>query len=442
MNPGPLFENDSEKAFLASLLLKGATGSSELGVDSEDFYNELHRRVFESIKELIDSGIAIDPLSTVNQIREKARFKDEERETNYIFQIYKDAVIVQPLSYYSRRIKKLSDRRKYLKTLQEAIAEVHTDLEENEIVFTKIEGDLSKISRSAQSRGLRLVKEDTSELVDYVKLMMETKGRTTGLRTHIHELDEVTTGLKEGELMILAARPGNGKTTFALNIAANVALKEKKVVAVFSLEMSRMELLVKMVCSEARINSTLLKTGAIQPSDFQHLLKAIMGVTSSQLYIDDTGALTIWEFKSRVRQLLTTTGVSLIVVDYLQLMSDPTTKEGGRQQEVSSISRNLKQMAKEARCPILALSQMSRAVESRGKDQRPQLSDLRESGAIEQDADIVSFIYREDKVKNPDEVPPDKKNKAEIIIAKNRSGAVKSFELIFTPEYSKFDNLT
>ena len=162
---------------------------------------------------------------------------------------------------------------------------------------------------------------------------------------------------------------------------------------------------------------------------------------SAPIWIDDAGALSIWEFKSRVRQLLITTPLSLIVVDYLQLMNDPGVKEG-RQQEVASISRNLKQMAKEANCPIIALSQMSRSVEQRSKDQKPQLSDLRESGAIEQDADIVAFIYREDKVKDPDEIPEDQKNKAEIIIAKNRAGQTKNFTLAFTPEYSRFDNLS
>jgi replicative DNA helicase len=273
--------------------------------------------------------------------------------------------------------------------------------------------------------------------------MYETKGATTGLKTHFHELDEVTTGLKQHELMILAARPGIGKTTLALNIATNVAIKDKKTVAIFSLEMSRLELLIKMICSEARINSKLLKTGAVHPNDQSKLLTSIVNVTSAPIYIDDSGALTIWEFKSRVRQLQITTPLSLIIVDYLQIMDDPTVKDS-RQAAVSSISRNLKQMAREANCPVIALSQMSRDVEKRSKDQRPMLSDLRESGAIEQDADIVAFIHREtrdDKSKKDDDIQEDRKNKAEIIIAKNRAGAQKSFDLLFTPEYGKFDNL-
>lgn len=445
MNPESLFELETEKSFLSYLLIKGANGGIDLGILPSDLYLDLHRRIFQSILELIDANIAVEPVAVINQLKENSRFKDEAKEINYIMQLYTDAILVQPLSYYSRRIKKLSDRRTYLKILQDSIEKVHTDQSDNEEIFTYIESELAKISRNVQSKGLRPVKEDKNDLIDYVKLMYETKGTTIGLRTHIHFLDEATTGLKPHELVILAARPGNGKTTLALNIASNVALREKKPVAIFSLEMSRMELLIKMICSDARINSSLLKSGALAPNDQSKLLNSIIKVTSAPIYIDDSGSLSIWEFKSRIRQLLITTPLSLIVVDYLQLMNDPTSKDGGRQQEVASISRNLKQMAREAQCPIIALSQMSRAVESRSREQRPQLSDLRESGAIEQDADIVMFIYREELVKAKEEgldkVPDDIKNKAEIIIAKNRSGPVTNFKLNFIPEYSRFDNL-
>jgi replicative DNA helicase len=444
MSIGPLYENESEKSFLAHLLLKGATGGTEFGVVPEDFFNDLHKRIFTSILEITDSNIPIDPLSVTNNLREKGRFKDESKESEYIINLYSNAIVVQPLTYYSRRIKKLSDRRKYIRTLQDAIETVYTDPDDNENLFTKVEVDLSKISRTVQNKGLKSVKDDKGDLVDYVKLMVETKGLTTGLKTHFKELDNITTGLKQHELMILAARPGIGKTTLALNIAANVSIRDKKTVAIFSLEMSRMELLIKLICSEARFNSKALKTGLLSKDNQMSLLKSIIAVTSSPLYIDDSGALTIWEFKNRVRQLQTTTPLSLIIVDYLQIMEDPTVRDG-RQAVVSSISRNLKQMAKEANCPVIALSQMSREVEKRSKDQRPQLSDLRESGAIEQDADIVAFIHREfkdGKSKNDEEENSDRKDKAEIIIAKNRSGVAQvSFDLLFTPEYGKFTNL-
>ncbi len=436
-----LFEKETEQAYLAYLLHKGASGGVDLGLDKEDFYFDFHKKVFESITELIDQNIAIEPIAVINQLRQKKRFQNEEEETSYLMKFYAEAIIVHPLEYYIRRIKKFSSRRNYIKVLKESIQKVQENTDENEEVFTSIEAELAKVSRNVITKGLRPINEDKNDLIDYIKTMFQTKGTAIGLRTHINGLDDATTGLKPHELMIIAARPGNGKTTFALNVATNVALREKKTVAIFSLEMSRLELLIKMICSEARINSTNLKTGSLTENDRNKLISVITTVSNAPIYIDDSGTLSIWQFKSRIRQLLITTQLSLIIVDYLQLMSDPTTRDMGRQQEVASISRNLKQMAREANCPIIALSQMSRAVETRSKDQRPQLSDLRESGAIEQDADIVAFIYREELVKTKEEVSDDIKNKAEIIIAKNRSGPVTSFKLNFVPEYSRFDNL-
>ncbi|MEM7182932.1 MAG: replicative DNA helicase [Spirochaetota bacterium] len=433
-----LHDLESEKALLSSVLLKGGEALSQLEIVPEDFYLDLHRRLYQSILYLIDENMQVDPLAVTNYLKDQSLFKNEEQEKDYILSLFRDTIVIQPITYYGKRVKKFSDRRRYVQILQDSIQNISEDSDDNENLFTRIETELSTISKNAQQKGLRHIRDDKIDLIDYVKLMFATKGGTSGLKTHFKDLDELTTGLKPHELIILAARPGYGKTTFALNVAANVALKEKLTVALFSLEMSRIELLIKMVCSHARINSTLLKTGAVHPSDQEKLINSIMTVLASDVYIDDSGTLTIWEFKARVRQLLTHQTPSLIVVDYLQLMSDPSVKEG-RQQEVASISRNLKQIAREANCPIIALSQMSRAIESRTKDQRPQLSDLRESGAIEQDADIVSFIYREDKVK--EDVEADMVNKAEIIIAKNRAGQTGSFHLLFSPEYSRFDNL-
>jgi replicative DNA helicase len=435
-----LYDIESEKALLSSILVRGGGNLSELELYPEDFFHSLHKEVYSSIMELIDLSFAVDPIAVINRLKDKAVLKNESQEVQQILSLFRDAVIVQPLSYYAKRIRKFSDRRKYKKVLEESALLVATEPEDNDSLFTRVETQLSLISRAVQSRGLRLVKEDKVDLINYVKTMFETKGGVSGLSTHFHGFDQLTTGLKPHELIILAARPGYGKTTFALNIASNIAVKDKKNVAIFSLEMSRIELLIKVICSHARINSSLLKTGAIHQSDQKKLLESIIEVSSAPIYIDDSGALSIWDFKARIRQLLTNTTLSLIIVDYLQLMHDPGVKEG-RQQEVASISRNLKQMAREANCPIMALSQMSRSIESRTKDQRPMLSDLRESGAIEQDADIVTFIYREDKVKSPEDVTPDMINKAEIILAKNRAGSVGSFELLFSPEYSRFDNL-
>ncbi|MBE7413418.1 MAG: replicative DNA helicase [Leptospiraceae bacterium] len=439
MNPEPLYELETEKSFLGTILIKGSIIDPNIGLSPDDFYQEFHKKIFSTIIGLTDKNVTIDPISVINDLREKAGFRDEPKELEYIYSLYRDTVISQPLSYFIKRIKNLSDRRKYLSVLRESIQLINSDPTENESLFSKIEKDLAVVSKAVQSRGLRNMATDQNELLQYIKTLFENKGELSGLKTHYPELDELTTGLKSHELMILAARPGRGKTSLALNIAANVSLKDGKAVAMFSMEMSRLELQIKLICADARINSTHLRNGELHKSDQQKLKDSIVRICNAPIWIDDSGSLNLWEFRGRIRQLLTTQPLSLIIVDYLQLMNDPESKEGGRQQEVASISRNLKQMAKEANCPIIALSQMSRAIEQRSKDQRPQLSDLRESGAIEQDADIVAFIHREDMVRPPEEVKPEMVNKAEIIIAKNRSGRMKSFFLTFTPEYGKFD---
>ncbi|TGN10014.1 replicative DNA helicase [Leptospira ilyithenensis] len=444
MNSNPLQEIESEKNLIGYLLMRGVAGQEDMGLAPDDFYFESHRRIFDAIVDLIQEGVSLDIVTVTNHMREKHLFKDEMRDLEYITSLYKDTVPSQTLDYYIKRVKRVSDRRKYVESLTTAIDKVKSEPGENDTVFSFIEQSLMDISRQERSKGLRRVRDDANTLIDYIKTVVansQSGGGISGLKTHYEGFDQKTTGLKTHELMILAARPGNGKTTFALNIAANVALKERKTVAIFSLEMSRLELLLKLLSAEARIDSYSIKSGTLTQAQMSQLKDAVATITTSSIYIDDSGYLTIQEFSARVRQLRTTEDIGLIIVDYLQLMSDPRAAQGGRQQEVANISRGLKQMAREVGCPVIALSQMNRSIESRSKDQRPQLSDLRESGAIEQDADIVCFIYREEMVKPPEELEPSKKGMAEIIIAKNRAGATGDFPLMFNPKISRFDNV-
>ncbi|MCC5814675.1 MAG: replicative DNA helicase [Leptospira sp.] len=441
MSSGTLHEVETEKSLLGTLLMKGMGGRGELVLKPVDFYIEVHQRIYTAIEDLAALGVEIDPISVINHLKETGNVKDENKDVEYIMSLYRDTIPTHSIEYYIGRIRRLSDRRKYQKALMEASEDLQDAQGDNDTIFARIEQALMDISRVERSKGLRLVKEDTQDLIDYVKLLLENKGGIMGLRTHYSELDDLTGGFKSHELIVLAARPGNGKTTFALNIAANVALKEKKVVAIFTTEMSRTEMLLKMICAEARIDSKLLQSGSIPASQSKSLLMAITNITSAPIYIDDSGNFSVQEIAARVRQLKTNEDIGLVIVDYIQLVNDPKAAGQGRQVEVSSVSRNLKLLTRDANCPILALSQMSREVEKRTKDQRPVLSDLRESGAIEQDADIVAFIHIEEKVKG-DETPPEKKGKADIIIAKNRAGALKTFELLFTPKYSRFDNIS
>lgn len=443
MSSESLYEIESEKSFLGFLLIKGTGDLVDFPLQPEDFYSDIHRRIFKAVLYLIDQRINVDPVSVFNYLRENSLFEDESREYEYIRSLYRDSVVSQPIQYYVSRIKRFSEKRKYAKTLEDSLKLLESEGGENESLFNQIEKSLTEISRTVDVRGLRHVKDEQNNLIDYITNIFQNKGQVSGLRTNFQELDEVTSGLKEYELFILAARPGNGKTTFALNIASNVAMHYKEPVVIFSLEMSSQELLLKMICSHAQVENSKLKKAEISSTEHPRLIQGIIDVTSAPIWIDDSGSLTIDDFRGRVRKLLTQQNhIGLIIVDYLQLMSDPKNRDSGRQQEVASISRALKAMAKEASCPIIALSQMSRAVEQRSKDQRPQLSDLRESGAIEQDADIVAFIYREDMVKREEgEVDESKKGLAEIIVAKNRSGPLRSFFLAFRPELSRFDNV-
>jgi len=441
MSSSSLHEVETEKALLGTLLMKGLSGRTEIPLRPSDFYIEIHQRIYSAIDDLISLGIEIDPISVINNLKETGNLRDETKDVSYIMSLYRDTIPTHSLDYYIQRIRRLSDRRKYQKALLDAAEQLSNAPGDNDTVFSRIEQTLMDISRVDRSRGLRLVKEDMQDLIDYVKILMENKGQVMGLRTHYLELDEVTGGLKPHELVVLAARPGNGKTTLALNIASNVALKEGKVVAIFTTEMSRTEMLLKMICAEARIDSKLLQSGSVPSSQSKSLLNAIVNITSAPIYIDDSGNFTIQEIAARVRQLKTNEDIGLVIVDYIQLIHDPKSAGQGRQVEVSSVSRNLKLLTRDAGCPILALSQLSRDVEKRTREQKPVLSDLRESGAIEQDADIVAFIHIEEKVKG-EETPPEKKGKADIIIAKNRAGPLKTFELLFTPRYSRFDNIS
>jgi len=328
--------------------------------------------------------------------------------------------------------------------LNQAIEKVKTEPGENDSVFSLVEQSLMDISRRERSKGLIRVRSDATALIEYIQAVVRSNqaGGTgiSGLKTHYSELDLLTTGLKSHELMILAARPGWGKTTLALNIAANEAIRDRKTVVIFTMEMGRIEILLKLLSAESRINSNIIKTGNLTPANMSSIKDAVATITMAPIYIDDSGYLTIQELSARIRQLRTTEEVALMVVDYLQLLEDPKSAMGGRQQVVASVSRGLKQTARESGCPVIAISQMSRNIENRSGESRPQLSDLRESGAIEQDADIVCFIHREDKIKGK-EAPPETKGLAEIIVAKNRSGSVGEFKLLFNEQISKFDNV-
>ena len=446
---------DAERQVLGALLVRPDMALQLNSIiQSSDFYLASHRVIYETLIALQqeDAEGQTDPLQVINYLRDREKLNAAGGDA-YILQIAEESMAPANSPVHARRLKNLSLRR----ALIEAAQSIQEDAEgaiEDEIQFLKnVEDKILNITNRSFVQGIWSVRDLKDEFSEYIENLIRTKGMQSGVRTHFDEFDNLTTGLKPGELIILAARPGMGKTTLAMNLAANVALLGKGNVLVYSLEMGRLELLMRMVCSVSQFNHSDLKRGNIPQGRAQDILGAIEQIFSSGMHIDDTGTLDIWDCIVRSRKLaieLDKKGESLdlIIVDYLQLLTDPESRKMGRQNEVAAISRNLKQLSKTVKCPILALSQMNRSVEQRkGGDSRPQLSDLRESGAIEQDADIVMFIHQDHygKDEEGDDLESDlqrmeDKGTAEVIIAKHRNGPVGSFRLAFRPEINRFDN--
>jgi replicative DNA helicase len=308
-----------------------------------------------------------------------------------------------------------------------------------EEILNDAEAAIFQLSEKRIGRGFMGVQEIVKESFGSVDALLQRGQRITGLATHYADLDEMTSGLQKSDLVIIAARPSMGKTAFALNIAENAAIEDQKVVGVFSLEMSREALLLRLLCSRARVDSHKMRTGSLWRDDMTKVVRAMEELAHAPIFIDDTPGIALSEMRAKARRLMQSQGrLDLLIVDYLQLMSGGSKRYENRTQEVSAISRGLKALAKELTVPVIALSQLSRAPESRGGDHRPQLADLRESGSIEQDADVVAFIFREEVYKQDD---PELQGKAELIIAKQRNGPTGRVNLAFLKNSTRFESM-
>lgn len=416
-------------------------------IKKNDFFHPYHQIIFEALETLIkesDSLLEIETVRLIQYLQDHHKL-DRAGGAEYIFSISEKVISPTNAIYHSVRIHNLSTRRKLILKLKE-LEEKAKEPQENEGSFLKfVEEELLKITGESITPGITPIEDIKDEFLDYIAKLLEAKGGLTGQPTRFDELDRLTSGIRGGELILLAARPGMGKSTLALNIAMNIAMYYQKPVMIYSLEMSRMELLIRMLSADAQINLSDLKKGHIPPNKQETIKDSIARIFSSPIYIDDSGNLDIWDCIARTRKLeieLRRQGKDpgLVVIDYLQLISDPESRKFGRQVEVASISRSLKLLAKKTNLPILALSQMNRSVEQR-RDTRPQLSDLRESGALEQDADIVMFIHRESFLDPESPEAIENRGRAEIIIAKHRNGPLGSFKLAYRPEMFRFDNL-
>ncbi|MEQ7310131.1 replicative DNA helicase [Lactococcus petauri] len=415
-------------------------------LSTDDFYKNAHKIIFRAMEHLSDNREAIDVL-TVRSLLENQNDLETIGGIAYIAELATATPTAANASYYAKIVAEKSLLRQLINKLTQSVEKAYSQEDPAEEVLAEAEKSLIDVQQGRNTSSFRRISDVLSMNLDDLEERAKQKSTITGIATGYPALDAMTTGLHEEELIILAARPAVGKTAFALNIAQNIGTKQDKTVAIFSLEMGAESLVNRMLAAEGTIESHNLRTGQLNDEEWNQYFIAMGTLSKASIYIDDTPGIKITEIRARSRKLAQETGnLGLIVIDYLQLISG--TGRENRQQEVSEISRQLKILAKELKVPVIALSQLSRGVEQR-QDKRPVLSDIRESGSIEQDADIVAFLYRDDyydRAGADDEDDgfndvPEVDNKVEVIIEKNRSGSRGTVELLFLKEYNKFASI-
>lgn len=436
---------EAEQAVLGAMLIdKEAIAKATEVLSADDFYREAHRVIFSAMLELYNKNEAVD-MVTVTEILKRDNKLEDIGGIAYITSLANVVLTAANVKYHAEIVAEKSVLRQLVRVSTEIAAMGYEANEDVGTLLDTAESRILEISNRKKKNDFTAINDILMDSVQSIESLLQNKGGLTGLPAGFADLDKLTSGLHPSDFIILAARPSMGKTALALNIVQNVALRAHKViggeprsVAFFSLEMSKEQLVNRMLCAEAGIDSQRLRVGEMRDEDWTHLWDACDTMSRAKIYIDDTAGITAMDMRSRARRLKAEHGLDLIVVDYLQLMqgSGKRNNSGDRQQEVSEISRSLKALARELDVPVLALSQLSRSVESR-QVKRPMLSDLRESGSLEQDADIVAFLYREDYYN------PETENKhTELIIAKHRNGPVDTVNLFFQKQFTKFVGFT
>ena len=436
---------EAEQSVLGAMLIdKEAIAKATEILSAEDFYREAHRVIFSAMLEIYNKNEAVDMITVTDIMRRDNKLEDVGGIA-YITSLANVVLTAANVKYHAEIVAEKSVLRQLVKVSTEIAAMGYEANDEVGVLLDTAESRILEISNRKKRADFTPISAVLMDSVQNIEKLLNNKGGLTGIPTGFNDLDKLTSGLHPSDFIILAARPSMGKTALALNIVQNVALRAHKrvggdprSVAFFSLEMSKEQLVNRMLCAEANIDSQRLRIGEMKEDDWTHLWDACDVMSKAKIYIDDTAGITVMDMRSRARRLKAEHGLDLIVVDYLQLMqgSGKRNTSGDRQQEVSEISRSLKALARELDVPVLALSQLSRGVEAR-QVKRPMLSDLRESGSLEQDADIVAFLYREDYYN------PETENKhTELIIAKHRNGPVDTVNLFFHKQFTKFVGFT
>jgi len=426
----------AEQAAIGSMLLQEeAILHSVENLKPEDFYRKSHEIIYRCIGELFDKNNGVDLVTLAEDLKRKDLLEKVGGVT-YLTTLINSVPTAANIEHYVKIIEEKSILRNLINSATKIVTMGYEEKEDAKVLMDKAEHLMFEVSQRNLGQAFVPIKDILQDSFEKIEDLYHRDEYITGIPTGFAEFDDITTGFQPSELIVIAGRPGMGKTAFCMNIAQNAAITKNTPVAIFSLEMSKSQLVQRMLCSEARVDAHNLRKGKLAESDWPTLSMAAGRLSSAPIFIDDTAGATSLEIKAKARRLKAQHDLGLIIIDYLQLMQNSSRVES-RQQEISEISRSLKSLARELNVPVIAASQLSRAVEQR-TERRPRLSDLRESGAIEQDADLVVFIYRDEYYKPK----TDKKGTAEIIISKQRNGPTGTIDLAFIKEYAKFENLS
>ncbi|WP_214828912.1 replicative DNA helicase [Exiguobacterium algae] len=427
---------EAEQAVLGAIILDSdrlITASER--VDPDDFYRVSHQRIFEAMLKINDRGELVDLVTLSSELQAQG-ILEEVGGLNYLAEVAESVPAIGNIGYYLNVVDQKAALRRLIRTATNIVSDGYERQDEVDSVLSDAERNILKVSQRKGQSSFHPIGSVLSDAYSTIEKLHQSSGEITGIATGFTDLDKMTAGFQRNDLIIVAARPSVGKTAFALNISQNVAVRTGENVAIFSLEMGAEQLVMRMLCAEGNIDAQRLRTGRLEAEDWGRLSLAMSSLSQAGIYIDDTPGLRVNEIRAKCRRLKQEHGLGMIMIDYLQLIVGNGKPGENRQQEVSEISRTLKAIARELQVPVIALSQLSRGVESR-QDKRPMMSDIRESGAIEQDADIVAFLYRDDYYDKESEDA----NTIEIIIAKQRNGPTGTVKLSFRKEYNKFVNM-
>ncbi len=430
---------EAERSVLGAILLHNdAFNLAAEVIDSKDFYRDAHRRIFDKMVKLVERGDAVDLVTLKDELGKSGEI-DEVGGPAYIAALVDGVPRSTNVEHYARIIKEKATLRNLIFSANKILANAYHAEDEADAILDEAEREIFAIADDKVREGFVSLRELAQSSLDTIEKLHSRKELITGVPTGFIDLDEMTSGFQRSDLVIIAARPSMGKTALALNVAQHVGTKTDMTVGVFSLEMSKEQLFLRMLTAEARIDAHRLRGGFLGERDWGRLSEAIGTLSEAKIFIDDSPGVGVLEMRAKCRRLKSEHGLDMVIVDYIQLMQGRGRFEN-RTLEVASISRSLKGLAKELNVPVVALSQLSRAPESRS-DHRPQLSDLRESGALEQDADVVIFIYRDDAYADKNMPPADSQGVAELILGKQRNGPTGVVKLAFIREFTRFENL-